>query len=149
MDRIEKIFKSVIYCTLSTVCEDGTPWSTPVFFSYDGQKSIYWWSPIKAVHSKNIVRNQQVFITVFDSRVPEGEGQGIYIKATAKILEEPVEIKKAIEIYNSRSKVFKLSLQNSSGKAPTRIFVAKPDEIWANVDNEENGYFIDTREQLA
>lgn len=148
MDKVEKILKSVIYCNLATVCEDGTPWNTPVFFGFDNRKNIYWWSPLRAVHSQNVIRNHQVFITVFDSRAPEGKGEGVYIKATADVLEAEAAVNKAVKIYNNRSKVIKLSMQNSAAPAPTRIFVARPDKIWTNIDKEEGGYFVDARKPI-
>jgi len=34
-------------------------------------------------HSKNIAENNRVFIVIYDSTVPEGDGEGVYIQAMA------------------------------------------------------------------
>lgn len=147
MKQLANIFDKNIYCTLSTVTDGGRPWASPLFYVRRRNK-IYWWSPQKTVHSQNIAKRPEVFITIFDSRVPEGKGKGIYIEALAEVLEDKKEINMAIDVYNTRSKVFKLSLKNSSGEAPTRIYVASIKKIWTNIDNEENGYFVDARERV-
>jgi len=136
-----------LYCNVATVTLDGMPWNTPLFYVYH-QNKIYWWSPLKAQHSQNIIHRTEIFITIFNSQLTEGKGKGIYIRASAKALENNVQIRDAIKIYNARSTVFKLSMNNSSGKAPTRIFVAQLGEKWTNVDGEDRGYFIDTREPI-
>jgi hypothetical protein len=32
MSVLENTLNSNLYCTLATVCEDGSPWASPVFF---------------------------------------------------------------------------------------------------------------------
>ena len=145
----EEIFRQNIYCTIATINKDGSPWSSPVFFAFDQAKNIYWWSPLKATHSQNIIRDERAFINIFNSQVPESKGKGLYIKARAKIVEDLRELEHAINVYNKRSKVFKLSIKNSSGEAPTRIFLAEPEMIWTNIDKKEKGYFLDSREQVS
>jgi nitroimidazol reductase NimA-like FMN-containing flavoprotein (pyridoxamine 5'-phosphate oxidase superfamily) len=82
---IKKFLNDNLYLTLATVCRSGRPWSTPLFFAYDNNY-IYWWSPKDAVHSQNIARDENVFITIFDSHVPEGEGSGLYLDCAAQEL---------------------------------------------------------------
>lgn len=135
------------YCTLSTVCEDGQPWGSPVFFVVDEAGNIYWWSPVNSVHSNNIRRTGSVFVTVFDSGVQEGKGQALYMQCEATELEND-EAEEARLLYNKKAKFFKLEAKDILGEAPTRIYCAKPKKKWRNVDAEENGYFIDAREEV-
>ena len=149
MKDVEKILDSVCYCTLATTCEDGSPWSTPVFFVYDEDKNIYWWSSLKALHSKNIQRTQQVFITVFSTNASESSGRGVYVQARASALEAPQEIEKVSNIYNSRTSFVKLTPDITTGIAPTRIFKAEPKSIWLNAEGKEGEYYVDVREQVG
>lgn len=147
MSLVDDILSSNLYCTLATVCEDGSPWASPVFFAHQENK-IIWWSGKNAVHSKNIVREGKVFIAVFDSQASEGKGRGMYIQAAAKMIEDENEIKEAISIYTAKSRVFKPTLEDSSGDAPTRFFRATIQKTWTNVDGKESGKFVDLREEL-
>ncbi|HUO61997.1 MAG TPA: pyridoxamine 5'-phosphate oxidase family protein [Candidatus Bathyarchaeia archaeon] len=84
-DIAEAILAKNIYCTLSTVTDDGAAWGTPVHFAYDNE-NIYWLSHPDAVHSLNIEHDGRVFITVFDSRqLAEtlGDRGAVYISSKA------------------------------------------------------------------
>jgi nitroimidazol reductase NimA-like FMN-containing flavoprotein (pyridoxamine 5'-phosphate oxidase superfamily) len=148
MSLVEEILNSNLYCTLATVCEDGSPWATPVFFAYSGDK-IYWWSSKNAVHSKNIIRDGRVLIVMYDSHAKEGTGKGIYLKAKAKMLENIDEVNEAISIYAAKAQVFKQTIEDSLNTAPTRFFVATISQKWTNIDGKENDMFVDLRELLA
>jgi nitroimidazol reductase NimA-like FMN-containing flavoprotein (pyridoxamine 5'-phosphate oxidase superfamily) len=144
MYEVEKILAGIKFCNLATVCEDGQPWNTPVFFVWDGE-NFYWWSNRKAVHSQNIARNPRIFITVYDSTLPEDQAKAAYFQASAKMLEDKDEILNATELYNQRAKSFQLDAKVTGGEAPTRLYAAKPEKIWLNGESEENGYYVDVR----
>ena len=148
MDSIEKIIKSVLYCTLATVSEDGSPWGTPVFFVADENMNLYWWSDEQAQHSRNIAKNPKVFITVFDSSLPESQAKGVYISALA----EPVsgdDLPRIIDLYNSKAKDFELTTKNTIGNAPTRLYKATPEKKWTNSSGQRNEMYIDIREEVV
>ncbi len=147
-NQIEKILSSTRYATLSTVDEKGSPWAAPVWYVVDEGNNVYWWSPKDSQHSRNIATNPEVYITIFDSALPEGKGFGLYIRAKASEINEEDEVQKAVKLYNATTEVFKLSLENSFGEAPTRIYKAVPSKVWVNADSETNGYFVDIRKEL-
>jgi len=149
MKSAKQILDKVRYCTIATVSNDGQPWNTPVFYVYDEDMNIYWWSSQKSVHSQNIANNSKIFIVVYDSTVREGEGLGVYIRATARILEQQDETDKAIDMYNQFANVYKIDKKVVSGEAPTRLYTASPENIWMNAESEENGYYIDTRKEIS
>ena len=82
--RAREIIEKIIYITIATVCEDGSPWNTPVYSAYDEQYTFYWISSLDAVHSKNVNRTGKVFLVIYDSIVSEGTGEGVYIQAYAE-----------------------------------------------------------------
>ena len=43
------------YLTLGTICADGRPWTSPVYFAAAGVREFYWISEIDAEHSRNLV----------------------------------------------------------------------------------------------
>jgi len=146
--QLENILNSTQYATISTVDEKGSPWAAPVWYVVDESNSVYWWSPKDSQHSKNIAVNPEVYITIFDSTLPEGKGLGLYIRAEALELSEEDELQKAVKLYNASTEVFKLNLENCLGKSPTRVYKATPSKMWVNADSQVNGYFIDTRKEL-
>jgi Pyridoxamine 5'-phosphate oxidase len=68
-----------IYITIATADSNGQPWNTPLYAAYDEHYNFYWASWTESVHSRNIRQNPAVFLVVYDSTVPEGTGEGIYI----------------------------------------------------------------------
>jgi hypothetical protein len=138
------------WCNVATVCADGSPWNTPLFFAYD-ERTLYWWSPIQAVHSQNIMRDGRVMITIYDShtRVGKGDGAGLYLRCNAGLV-KPNDLKKAMSLFNEKVKIsdFFLSQQLVAGEAPTRLFQATIQQAWENKDGADNGYFVDERREL-
>ncbi len=88
IDSAVKILKSMKYMTLATVCEDGSPWNSPVAHSPLKELVFYWGSTEDSVHSQNIRRDKRVFVVVYDSTLPEGMGEGVYMKGEAEELDE-------------------------------------------------------------
>lgn len=146
-EKIKLILASTRYATISTVGEDGQPWAAPVWYVSDDRLNIYWWSPTESQHSKNISANPKVYITIFDSTIPEGEGLGLYIRGHASTVDEN-ELDEIISLYNSSTEKFKMSHDNCSTDAPTRLYKLIPYEMWINSGLERDGFYIDTREKI-
>lgn len=83
---IKGILQKIHYINLATVNEDGSPWNTPVSASHDEQLNFFWGSSPENIHSKNIKRDGRVFMTIYDSTVPEGTGEGLYLVGKAEEL---------------------------------------------------------------
>lgn len=90
------------YLVLATADRTGTPWSSPVYFAHRGFREFFWVSAPEAAHSRNIAVRPQVGIVVFDSSVPIGCGQGVYLSAVAAVVEGP-DTDAAIEVFSRRS----------------------------------------------
>ena len=140
----------ILYCNLATVCADGSPWNTPLFFVRKGL-TLYWYSPLEAMHSQNILRDGRVFITVFNSQiaVADGDRVALYLRGQASQADE-TEIDDIIARFNHRVKLseFFLTRDLVEGKAPTRIWRADISDAWENTGERQGDYFIDVREQL-
>ena len=117
-ERAKKILATIRYATISSVDENGKPWAAPVWYVFDEDHNIYWWSPTEAQHSKNIADNPDVYITVFDSTAPEGDGFGLYMRAEANEVDDS-DLDLAIDLYNRSTKLFKLNRNNCTGNVLT------------------------------
>jgi pyridoxamine 5'-phosphate oxidase-like protein len=91
--ELEEMAKRVIdgnrYMTIATVDDQGRPWVTPVYFSPEGYMHLYWISSPDAQHSRNVDARPEVSIVVFDSQVPIGGAEAVYMRARAQEMSEP------------------------------------------------------------
>lgn len=147
MDKVRQILQAVLYCNVATVCEDGTPWNTPVFFGYNKTLKLFWRSWTESVHSLNLTMRPQAFVTVYDSGVAWGKGEGVYIQGTVNTLEDKKDITEALDYLNARSSKVSSAAEFMNDN-PRRIYELTPEKIWINADSEINGKFIDTRERI-
>ncbi len=89
-----KIIKDNIYMTIATADKSGEPWISPVVFGYDEDYNLYWMSDKNSKHSKLISQNNKVAIVIFDSKAPEGTGDGVYtVGRAAELLERESYLK--------------------------------------------------------
>lgn len=142
-NQVKDILSNVRYATLSTADENGKAWAAPVWYVFDEQQ-LYWWSPINSQHSHNIGRSCEVYITIFSSTAPEGEGLGLYIRAKAEQVPDE-KLDEVIKRYNNTTTKFKLNRENTTGNAPTRLYQATPTTIQVNDGTEIDGFYQDIR----
>jgi nitroimidazol reductase NimA-like FMN-containing flavoprotein (pyridoxamine 5'-phosphate oxidase superfamily) len=91
------------YMTLATADDDGRPWASPVWFAHSDYRELFWVSKPEARHSRNLAERPEVGIVIFDSSVPVGGAQAVYLEATAKELTDADELHRAIETFSRRS----------------------------------------------
>ena len=97
-----RIMDTILYMVLATADESGRPWASPVYFAHAGYAELFWVSSPEATHSRNIAVRPEVSIVVFDSTVPVGTGQGVYMTAVAAETSGE-ELERGIEIFSRRS----------------------------------------------
>jgi len=149
--KARKIIEKILYITIATVSKDGKPWNSPVYSAFDENYNFYWASWKENQHSKNIRENNNVFIVVYDSTVPEGTGEGVYIQAKAYELDDEKEIKLALGYLDGRvnkRKDSKKRIAQFQGDKPRRIYKAVPDKVWVNGEGDINGEYIDMRMEV-
>jgi nitroimidazol reductase NimA-like FMN-containing flavoprotein (pyridoxamine 5'-phosphate oxidase superfamily) len=125
-DEAREILDRIAYMVLGTADADGLPWATPVWFASDGEGAFYWVSSPAARHSANIAARPDVGIVIFDSTVPIGTGQGIYIEARAEQLAD-VDLERGLTVFSARSIEHGGSTwtrQDVTGEAPIRMYHA-------------------------
>src|SRR5687768_167106 len=96
------IIDSNMYIVLGTADESGQPWVTPVYYASARYREFYWVSSPEVRHSRNITVRPQISIVIFDSRVPIGTGQGVYMSAIAEQL-TGADLDREIEIFSRTS----------------------------------------------
>jgi hypothetical protein len=106
-----------------------------VYFASDRYRDFYWMSSPDVTHSRNIAVRPQISIVIFDSRVPAGTGQAVYIAGVAKELSTS-EVDRGIDIYNGRFQnpaehgVRTILAEDVQASALYRLYRATAQEYW-------------------
>ena len=149
--RASEIIGNIQYLTIASISSSGEPWNTPVFTAFDDQLNFYWFSDHQAQHSRNVRETGKAFLVIYDSTVPEGTGEGVYIQAAVKELTQEAEVLSALRILDARAgKKKPRDFNNYSGGAILRGYQARPLKIWMNSDetNADGEYIRDIRVEL-
>ena len=85
-DHARSVIDSNRYMALGTAGEAGHPWVSPVWFASEDYCNFYWVSSPDSKHSRNIAARPEVALAVFDSSVPVGGAQAVYMKGQASEL---------------------------------------------------------------
>lgn len=129
---VSDIIEASRYLVLATADAAGRPWSSPVYFAHIGYAEFFWVSSPDATHSRNIAVRPEVGIVVFDSQAAIGTGQGVYMTAVAKLLEDG-ETAQGIEAFSRRSVAHGGSELTSADVRPDvglRLYQATADSHW-------------------
>ena len=95
------IIDSTLYMVLGTADESGQPWVSPVYFTASQYKEFYWISSPETKHSRNIAKRSQISLVIFNSQVPVGEAEAVYVSASAEELTGG-DLERGLVIYNGR-----------------------------------------------
>jgi pyridoxine/pyridoxamine 5'-phosphate oxidase len=96
------IIDANLYMVLGTVDERGRPWVSPVYFAPARDREFLWVSRPAARHSRSLAARPEISIVIFDSSVPIGTGNGVYMTAVAEELTGPEQME-SIEVFSRRS----------------------------------------------
>jgi nitroimidazol reductase NimA-like FMN-containing flavoprotein (pyridoxamine 5'-phosphate oxidase superfamily) len=96
------IIDANLYMVLGTADEDGYPWVSPVYYAPVDYREFVWVSRPETLHSHNLAGRPEVSIVIFDSSVPIGKGQGVYMAAAAEEVTGDARIA-AMEVFSRRS----------------------------------------------
>ena len=127
-----EIIDESLYMVLGTADEAGRPWVSPVYFAVSGYSEFFWVSLPDARHSRNLAVRPEVSIVVFDSGVPIGTGQGVYMAARAEELSGS-ELERGIEVFSQRGQEHggrAWSAADVQVPAPHRLFRASVTQHW-------------------
>ena len=150
-EKAKRIIQRILYITIATTSKNGQSWNSPVYSAFDENYNFYWASWRENRHSKNIKENNNIFLVIYDSTVPEGTGEGVYIQTKAYQLEDPKEIENALKYLDGRVNKKKdptTRVAEFQGDKPRRIYKAIPEKIWMNDVGNVNGNYIDKRIEI-
>jgi nitroimidazol reductase NimA-like FMN-containing flavoprotein (pyridoxamine 5'-phosphate oxidase superfamily) len=136
------------YLTLATVDSAGLPWATPVFFTPDGHRDVYWVSSPAARHSLNIAASPSVSIVVFDSSVPVGQAQAVYLTARAELVPD-AELADRAHFYSTRLPGLR-EFTPDELRTELRLYRARVTEAWILIrgGDPDYGTGIDSRRPI-
>jgi nitroimidazol reductase NimA-like FMN-containing flavoprotein (pyridoxamine 5'-phosphate oxidase superfamily) len=133
LDRVAReLIDRCPYMTLATADDSGRPWASPVYFAHDGYGDFLWVSYPDTTHSCNVAVRAQVGISIYDSHVPVGEGQGVYVAAQAAEVGES-DRERLIGVYSRRSEEHvgrAWTVADVTAPAGLRLYRARAQEIW-------------------
>jgi nitroimidazol reductase NimA-like FMN-containing flavoprotein (pyridoxamine 5'-phosphate oxidase superfamily) len=99
---VREVMDANRYMVIATADARGVPWVSPVWFATDDYRELVWVSRPGTRHSQNIGARQDVAIVVFDSQVPPGSAQAVYLLARAE--EIPAgDTERGLEVFNRGS----------------------------------------------
>jgi nitroimidazol reductase NimA-like FMN-containing flavoprotein (pyridoxamine 5'-phosphate oxidase superfamily) len=136
MGELDAVARDILdenrYLALGTADEGGRPWVSPVYYAAEGYRAFHWLSSPQSQHSRNVAVRPEVFLAVFDSRVAIGQGQAVYMTATAAELTDE-ELERGIEIFSRVSQSHGArawSLGDARPPAALRLYRATVSRHW-------------------
>ena len=99
---VRRIVDASMYMTLATADGEGRPWASPVWYAPAAYTEFFWASKPEARHSRNVAVRAEVGIVIFDSTVPTGAAEAVYMEAVAEEVAD-AELERGIAIYSGRS----------------------------------------------
>ena len=156
-DELSDYARSVVdsnrYMALGTADEAGHPWVSPVWFASLDYRSFYWVSSPDSKHSRNLAARPEVAIAIFDSSVPVGAAQAVYMKGLATQLAGD-ELRLGLDVFDrvSRDDIGReWGLDDVEGASLFRLYRATVSEHWVLIPGRdpERGSGVDRSEQVS
>lgn len=126
MDRLaataRRLLDEIAYMTVATVDADGTPRASPVYFTPHGYTDLYWVSRPDAQHSRNIARDGRVRAVVFDSTIPVGLADAVYLDGQAAPVPEHELAAASTVAFDSTRGGSAFTPEELSGGSPLRLY---------------------------
>lgn len=120
------------YLTLATADRAGLPWPSPVWYAHAGYREFFWVSAPGTRHSRNLAERPEAGIVIFDSHVPAGTAQAVYLTVTtAEVTAE--ELIRGIGVFSARSRErLGKPWTPDDVRAPSalRLYRASVSEVW-------------------
>jgi len=137
--RARAIVDANLYMALATADEESLPWVSPVYFAHVRYRDLIWVSRPERRHSRNLAARDSVSIAIFDSSVPIGTGQAVYMTATAGEVADD-ELEELVAVFARRSVEHgggPFTAADVRAPAPLRLYRAAASEQWI-LDSGDN-----------
>ena len=157
MQRLNDLARTIVdsnrYMVLGTADADGQPWVTPVWFASEDYERFHWVSSPDARHSRNLDARPEVAIAIFDSTVPVGGAQAVYMSGLAEQLTGG-ELEHGIEVFSRLSEADvgrRWGLDDVQPPSPFRLYRATVSEHYVLIPGRdpELGTGVDRREPVT
>lgn len=144
-----RILDSNRYMVMATVSDDGRPWVTPVYFTPHNYREMYWVSDPEAAHSRNIAQRPDASIVVFDSSVPIGAAEAVYMSAAAEEVEPSPEV--CSVAFHPRFEAKSFNPEDLRAPARLRLYRASVAQWWVLIRGSDPvwGRGTDTRLEVS
>jgi hypothetical protein len=116
------LLDSIYYMTLATVDADGSPRVSPVYLTPHEYTDFYWVSRPDAQHSRNLVRDQRAMAVVYDSTVPVGAAEAVYLTGRARQILEAELPERCSVAFSRRGGASVMRPHELGGDAPLRLY---------------------------
>jgi len=106
------IIENNLYMSLASTNGDEC-WVSPLYYVIDNKFNFYFVSNVNSVHAQNIIKNERVAVTIFNSRLKPEDVNGVQFDGICKVLSIR-ELPKAIKLLYSKktSDLLKLRFNN-------------------------------------
>ncbi len=146
-ERARRLIDTGRHMTIATADSAGRPWVSPVFYSIDNDRALYWVSDKDALHSANVRDQPDVAIVIYET--DEGDVDAVYIHARAAELNDEAEALFGIDVMASRDQGDKWKIDDISevtGDGPWRIYRASRKRTQVRVERTKQGKPVVERE---
>lgn len=135
------------YMTLATTDPGGRPRLSPVYYTPARYADFYWVSSPDAQHSRNLAERPETEIAIFDSTAPAGEGEAVYITATAAAVPDDELDARCAEAFRTTAGAKPFTADELRGGV-LRLYVAHVRSCEVHVSAHHPGYGrgVDTRQ---
>jgi uncharacterized protein YhbP (UPF0306 family) len=152
-DHVRRVIDTNSYMALGTTDEIGHPWVSPVWYASEDYLNFLWVSSPDAKHSRNLAVHAEVAVAIFDSSVPVGGAEAVYMKGVADEL-TGVDLEPGLEIFNRVSQEeigISWVLDDVQGSALFRLYRATISEHWVHIrgGDPERGSGVDRSERVS
>jgi uncharacterized protein YhbP (UPF0306 family) len=152
-DVVRSVIDANRYMALGTADEAGDPWVSPVWFASEDYRNFHWVSSPGAKHSRNLAAHPEVAIAIFDSSVPVGGAQAVYMKGVAKEL-TGAELEQGLEVFDrvARRDIGRaFGRDDVQGSAVLRLYRATVSEHWVLIPGRDpdRGSGVDRSERVS
>jgi hypothetical protein len=152
-DHARRVIDANRYMALGTADQAGHPWVSPVWFASEDYCNFHWVSSPDAKHSRNLAAHPDVAIAIFDSSVPVGGAQAVYMKGVGKEL-TGAELGLGLEVFDrvSQKDIGRgWGLDDVQGSALIRLYRATMSEHWVLIPGRdpERGSGVDRSERVS
>jgi nitroimidazol reductase NimA-like FMN-containing flavoprotein (pyridoxamine 5'-phosphate oxidase superfamily) len=147
-EMARRVIDANLYMTLGTRDPDGLPRLSPVFYAAARYTDFYWVSSPQAQHSRNLAERPQVQIVIFDSTAPVGQGEAVYVTATARQVEVHELDGRCREAFRTAAGARRFQPAELRGEAAIRLYVAEASswEVHVPGGHPVHGRGADTRQ---